>query len=294
MNNLLGVLDSPKSNVGKFNETLLELFSVIPRKMNKVSDMIIDFSSGTLFDNRKIIQAANAIIAREQDSLDAMRGQVNNNAVSADVENEGKTILEAHGIELSVVDKNEPAYGKILSLMGRDSSMLTNAYKVKHLENREKYESFKKQTAKTPEMKKNELLWHGSRTQNWWNILGSGKLLLNPGNVVRTGSMFGHGLYFANKFAKSFGYTSCDGSYWVHGGENTGYLALFEVLVGRQMIVEEHGSWCYSLDEKTVKAKGFDSVFAKAGVSLRNDELIVYDNNRCDIRYLVEVTARKK
>jgi len=31
-------------------------------------------------------------------------------------------------------------------------------------------------------------------------------------------------------------------------------------------------------------------VFAKGGADLRNDEYIVYENNRCTIKYLIELT----
>ncbi len=51
-----------------------------------------------------------------------------------------------------------------------------------------------------------KLLWHGSRLENFASILTNG-LKINPGkNVIKTGSMFGNGLYFANFGKKSSGY----------------------------------------------------------------------------------------
>ena len=54
------------------------------------------------------------------------------------------------------------------------------------------------------------LLFHGSRTENYWGILNTG-LKIKPANAVQTGSMLGRGTYFANKARKSIGYTSLSG-----------------------------------------------------------------------------------
>jgi poly [ADP-ribose] polymerase len=79
-------------------------------------------------------------------------------------------------------------------------------------------------------VKKKRLYWHGSRNENWFNILQTG-LLIRPSGAVHTGSMFGDGIYFADKAQKSIGYTSLRGSYWAHGGDNKAFLALFDVLI---------------------------------------------------------------
>ena len=56
-------------------------------------------------------------------------------------------------------------------------------------------------------------------------------LLLNP-NAVITGKMFGNGIYFAPSARKSFGYTSCSGSYWARGNDNTGFMGLYATAYG--------------------------------------------------------------
>ena len=50
-----------------------------------------------------------------------------------------------------------------------------------------------------------QLLWHGSRLANYVGILSKG-LRINPQNVVKTGSMFGNGVYFSNTASKSAQY----------------------------------------------------------------------------------------
>ena len=54
------------------------------------------------------------------------------------------------------------------------------------------------------------LLWHGTRTANLLGILTQG-LVVNPRQVAITGRAFGDGIYFADAFDKSLGYTGGGG-----------------------------------------------------------------------------------
>jgi poly [ADP-ribose] polymerase len=103
--------------------------------------------------------------------------------------------------------------------------------------------------------------------------------------------MFGDGIYFADKAQKSIGYTSLRGSYWAKGGGDKAYLALFEVHLGNQKEILHHDSSCYSLSDKVLKKEGYDSVFAKGGADLRNNEFIVYKPEQCTITHLVEISG---
>jgi poly [ADP-ribose] polymerase len=118
-------------------------------------------------------------------------------------------------------------------------------------------------------------------------------LVLRPANAVISGKMFGYGLYFADKFRKSLNYTSLRGSYWANGSENRAFLALFSVHTGNPLEILHHGSWCYELNQTTLKEKNpdYDSVFAKGGADLINNEYIVYNEAQCTIQYLVEVVT---
>ena len=84
---------SKKNTVKEFNETLLRLFSVIPRKMKNVNDYIAHNKSDVT-----------AIIKNEQDLLDVMRGQVithtvYNDSNGSDIEQiKQETILDAMGL----------------------------------------------------------------------------------------------------------------------------------------------------------------------------------------------------
>ena len=138
------------------------------------------------------------------------------------------------------------------------------------------------------------MFWHGSRNENWLSILESG-LVLRPANAIINGKMFGYGLYFADQCQKSLNYTSLRGSYWAGGNDRKAYLALYQVHLGKQLVYKKHDASCYDLNaKKLVRRRGFrqkryDSVFAKGGVDLINNEYIVYRNTQCTVRYLVEL-----
>ncbi len=136
---------------------------------------------------------------------------------------------------------------------------------------------------------KSNLFFHGSRNENWLPILQTG-LILRPTNAVITGKMFGYGTYFADKAQKSWGYTSARGSYWAKGGANEAFMALFKVHTGDQLEVQRHQGWMSQLDEKKLKAKGaYDSLFARGGADLRNNEFIVYNEAQTTVEYLIQM-----
>ncbi len=274
---LAGLLKG-KVVVGDFNQALLDLFHIIPRRMQDVNNHLVrDSGSATL-------QATcEKVLGDEQATLDVMAGQVvvntkTDNAEEATVDVK-KDILDVLGLEVAIADSK--AETRIKKLMGANASNFRSAYAVV---NKSTQKTFDKHM-KTVDNDKTELFWHGSRNQNWLNILSTG-LLIRPAGAIHTGSMFGDGIYFADKAQKSIGYTSLRGSYWSRGGDDKAYLALFSVHVGKQKVVENcqsHLSWSH------MKKEGCDSTFARAGRSLRNNEYIVYRAQQCTVSYLVEI-----
>lgn len=253
------------------NKLLLKLFTVIPRKMGHVQDYLV--SDG---DSKERVAK---IIDSEQSILDSLAGQV---LIQEPVAKEEKTdkkigILDSMGISVSHVT-DQKIIDKIKRLMGDSSDKFSRLFEVTNFKTEKKY--------KTVEIKNEELFWHGSRNQNFFNILQTG-LLIRPSCAVYTGSMFGSGIYFADKARKSIGYTSLSGSYWASGSEKKGYLALFSVNLGNKKIVNRHSSECYNYSEKNILP--YNSVHATAGADLRNPEFIIYNGNRCTIRYILEI-----
>jgi len=226
-------------------------------------------------------------LANEQSILDTMAGQVMILAQTDadDDEEEEKEIednlLDKMGLEVTE-EKDKKAIALVKKLLGKNAHQLNKLYKCVNKVTQKKFDDH----YASAKNKGRKLLWHGSRNQNWFNIIQTG-LLIRPTGVQHTGSMFGDGIYFANKAQKSIGYSSLSGSYWAGGNDNKGYLALFDVHIGKQYDVTSSDS---GLTQKKLDSKGgYDCTFAHAGSSLYNDEIIVYESKRCTMAYIVEL-----
>ncbi len=272
-----------KLSIEDLNRNLLSLYQIIPRKMSNVNDHL--FVQAKTKDD---IEEMEKKMAEEQATLDVMRGQVEINEKTKAAAEEDKSneinLLEAMGMEMSTVE-DDAVIAKIKDLMQDEANKFHKAFEVKNIKTQKAYDEF----FAGVDDKKTELFWHGSRNENWMSILENG-LVLRPANAVITGKMFGYGLYFADKFRKSLNYTSLRGSYWTGGSAKDGFLALYEVHVGKQLHIKNHKSWCYELSEKNLKKRGeYDSLFAEGGADLRNNEYIIYNQAQCTVKYLVQV-----
>ncbi len=286
----IGALIKIGVNVKDVNDMLLKLYTIIPRKMDNVKNHLI-----VEIKDDKSLEDAQRLLNNEQSALDTMAGQVQlikqRETANKTVKESGKakkskslTILEQMGLTIEV-EKNKDTLELITKLLGPNAKQSKKVYKVRNLKTQARFDVHMGKV----ENKKRRLYWHGSRNENWFNILQTG-LLIRPSGAVHTGSMFGDGIYFADKAQKSIGYTSLRGSYWARGGESKAFLALFDVHLGKQKEILHHTSSCRSLSKKVLQKEGFDSVFAKGGADLRNNEYIVYDPAQCTVSHLIEIT----
>lgn len=260
-----------------FNDILLRLFTVIPRKMGNVRDYLAnkpeDFAR---------------IISKEQDLLDVMRGQIYAKPeveITESVEKKSQTILEELGLEIEEATDDDVAMIKFL--MNESAGKFRKAWKVKNIKTQERFDKFVAEN----NIKDTRLLFHGSRSENFWSIIKTG-LVLRPTNAVITGKMFGMGCYFSPKCQKSIGYTSLSGSYWVRGNNNVAYMALFEVAYGTPYNVYNFDNKYYNLDYNKLQqfkpCANCLHAHADKGM-LRNDEIVVYKEDQITIRYLIEI-----
>lgn len=259
----------------RFNEILVELFKIIPRKMAKVMDCLARSTS----DFGRIIE-------REQDLLDVMRGQVVENVITANENScmRNQTVLQAMGLAFEEVGKKE--IDLIKKHLGSSSYKFHQAWKVINLNTQDKFDKF----IKNNNINDCKLFWHGSRNENFWSIINTG-LMLRP-NAVITGKMFGHGIYFSNDADKSLGYTSLSGSRWAGGNSNSAFMALFDVAYGKPYDVYSFDSKYYDLNYNNLQrmCKGADCLHAHGGTGmLRKDEIVVYKEEQMTIKYLVEL-----
>lgn len=270
-------------NINEFNELLLELYQLIPRRMNDVKKHLIQENP----QNSDDIKLVKEMLAEEQATLDVMRGQVDLNQQQKGTEQEKTNLLDALGLHIQLLE-DQQAIKTIKQMMGKDAPKFRQAFQVTNLHTQNAFDRFtgkqKNQTTK--------LFWHGSRNENWFSIIKTG-LVLRPANAVITGKMFGYGLYFADKCRKSLNYTSLYGSYWAKGRQNQAFLALYDVHIGNPLKIKKHKPWCYDLTETNLKKRGnsYDSLFAQGGADLINNEYIVYNQAQCTIKYLVELKS---
>ena len=278
INGLLAITD-----LKQFNDELVKLFTTIPRKMGSVSNYIANKTDDF-----------NKIIHREQDLLDVMKGQIVQKQVADNTEEDStetidKTILETLGLEFDECSKDDIATIKVA--LGSCADKFHKAWKVKNIKTQARFDKF----VEDNNIKDVRLLFHGSRNENWWSIIQSG-LVLRPTNAIITGKLYGFGIYFSPKARKSLGYTSLNGSYWARGNANSGFMALMSVAYGTPYDVYDFNSKYGSLDYDGLQKfkKGANCLHAHAGASmgysnLRNDEIIVYKDEQCTIKYLVEL-----
>ena len=263
------------NDVKTFNKQLEVLFTTIPRKMKNVKDHLI-----TSCD-----QIAKTI-DREQSILDTMRGQVISTVPKKTTDNKVKSdILEALGLEIRDVTTDEQQ--AILDHLG---SMLRpkfkKAWRVVNKKTQTEYDKF----LKDYNIQKEQMVWHGSRNENWWSILQTG-LVLRPTNAIITGKMFGYGIYGALQAMKSYGYTSGRGSYWACGSSSTAIMAVFDMAYGIPYDVYNFDSKYYNFNWNELRRHQADAtcLHAHKGTMLRNDEIVVYKQEQMTIRYLVEL-----
>ena len=158
------------------------------------------------------------------------------------------------------------------------------------------------QTEKRPDLKAAEakvyktsntaLLFHGTRSVNVSGILRESlRMPKQLVGVVITGAMFGPGMYFADDWKKSAGYTSIPNSYWSGGSgsvkNRSAFMFAVDVVLGSPFVAPNAHGYVAPPD-------GHHSVFGKAGVSggLMNNEYIVYRREQHKLRYLAEFKTK--
>lgn len=264
----------------QFNDTLLKLFTVIPRKMGNVNDYL----ATTKDDFAKILQD-------EQNLLDVMRGQVVTNIATKHKDEKtetttkkDKTILDSMGLIFEEADAKDIEIVKENLQEYKDK--LYRVWRVTNVETQKRFDAFvEKENIKTK-----KLFWHGSRNENWWSIICNG-LMIRPTNAVYTGSMFGDAIYSSNCARKSMGYTSYSGSYWARGNSTSAFMALMETAYGKPYDVHSHDYKYYSYNYSRLQndCPGANCLHARRGSMLRNDEIVFYNKEQLTIKYLVEL-----
>lgn len=122
-------------------------------------------------------------------------------------------------------------------------------------------------------------VFHGTSERNLLSILINGLKTSPPSTAAIAGKMFGNGIYGAINSTKSLGYTSI-------GHNESGWLLVCDFVMG---------NYYHPTQDVSHPPSGYESVWALSGKTrgwnggLLHDELIVYQNNKAKIKYLIEV-----
>jgi poly [ADP-ribose] polymerase len=242
------------------NDVLLEIFKLIPRKMQRVNDFLC-------YD----ISNINNIIQREIDLLD----NLTSNTQFAITEN--KDFCDYFNIEMMYdFDKS------VVDFVNKTNNTRSKIYKVFKITHKETQKNFDEWIDKQ-DNKTTELLIHGTRNANIFNILKTGLLIRPPSAAYISGNIYGSGVYHSAHTAKSLGYV---------GYDNDKILLMQNVHLGNYYT---YNGWYRDgkdisnseMNYKDLKKKGYDSLFVKSGDGLLNSEYIVYNAQQTTTQYLV-------
>lgn len=255
-------LKKAKSSTSKIDidTNLLNLYRVIPRKMTNVKDYL--YLNNEQFEE---------LYLNELNLLDNLKTNIQ-------IDCDGnENILTTLGIIIEeTTDEDITEINKLMNLSNacKINKKPYKCYKINKQKSNEEFESFIQQFKN----KKTELVWHGSRSENWLSILKNG-LLIRPSNAYYSGSAYGDGIYGSTCLSKSLNYT---------GNSNDKFLSIQEFHVGNQYV---HKGWNYgtdfNLNFEELQKRDYDSTLVLPGNGLLNNEYVVYTTKQVRIKYLL-------
>lgn len=141
------------------------------------------------------------------------------------------------------------------------------------------------------------LLFHGTRSVNVKGILE--KSLLMPKQLVGVsinGAMFGPGIYWADDWKKSAGYTSLSGSLYSggYGGVPGRHAFMFaaDVVLGQPHVAPgPHGYTEPPKGSHCIFGMGRNHTSSRQNSGVENNEWIVFQGDQNRLRYLIEFTV---
>lgn len=262
INNLSAFSKEKKPDTKKVNDTLISLYTTIPRYMGKVQDHIMP---SIKLDN---------ILQSEQDKLDAMASQVSiyNETKGSRKVDTSKTILDVMGITMQEAKDTSHMDYLMKQLKGFKIEAILEVSKPKEDKDFEEWR-------KTRKDQSTKILIHGTKCISVIPILEIGLKIRPTGNFQSSGKAYGYGNYFSEVVQKSMGYTD-------YGKDRI--LFVYEVHTGNPYV---YGGWYkgndFPLTLAELTKRGFDSTYVKAGGGLLNSEIIAYSEKQNRIKNII-------
>ena len=227
-----------KKQQEKTNKLLLDLYTIIPRKMRDTRDHL--FPS---------INDMSLLIQTEQDNLDSI----------------SSVVIEANEIGIDITDKFENE-SNIKYLVDQLTQRTHKVHQIKCNKEDTKFTNW----MDNQDNKDTKYLIHGTRCSSVIPIIETGLQIRPSGNFHFAGKVYGNGNYFSEVVQKSLNYTGYDKDkillvYEVHVGNPFIYEGWYRA-----------GKTSQALEYDALKKNGYDSTYVKAGDGLLNSEIIAY------------------
>lgn len=252
-----------QKNHSGLNQFLIELYTIIPRKMSNVKNYLLP---AVKLDD---------ILEQEQDNLDAMASQVSMITPKKGDDKKTQSILDTLGITMKET-KPTKEIQYLVDQCGRGVGAKIDT--IFEVSNPKEDKIFNDWLSKQKN-KQTRILIHGTKNTSVIPILEIGLKIRPKGNFQFSGKAYGDGNYFSETVQKSLGYT---------GWDTDKVLLVYEVHVGNPYVYD---GWyrgnSFTLNYKNLQDRGFDSTFVKAGNGLLNSEIIAYREQQNRIKYII-------
>ena len=223
-------------------------------------------------------------VRKQNDILDSLQGSLETFKKSPKIAEGAATKIEnPFNLEITLCPDQLDRVSRFYKATRKDMHVCSHlkvksVYCVKMLN---KLDSFNK---KAEELKKYDRrnLWHGSSDANILSILKNGLKKSPPSTASIAGKMFGNGVYFAIDSTKSLNYSH---GWWSGQRKDHCFMFLADVLLGNYFVPDGTRS--------CDPPKGYHSYWAQSGKSswIKNDEIVVFDDDMFNLQYLVEFDA---
>lgn len=234
-----------------------------------------------IFRDLKDVQKQNDVLDSLKDSIETIE-QMKNSENDANSSEEPKMFnCEIKKVtDKKVINKIKKLYQEThQSIHACRNLKVKTVYEITIDSMKVAYENTKTKWEKLGKELNEQELWHGTKKQNIISIMKNG-MIIPPANASHcTGRMFGSdGLYLSDQSTKSLNYAY---GWWSGSRDTNCYMFLNKVLMGKSY-TPKGWSGCSHIPS------GYDSIFAKAGISgVQNNEMVVPPNQVCP-EYLIE------
>ena len=269
------IYDLVKNN--QFNDKFIKLTeeycAIIPQKIH--GKLICT----KIFNNVKDVQKQNDVLDSLKDSIEIIEQLNKKNTIKKDI-NKLFNCSIVKVTDEKVINNIKKLYQKTHQNIHACRNMkVKTVYEINIESMTNNYNITKEKWIKAKKDLNEQLLWHGTKKQNIISIMKNG-MIIPPANASHcTGRMFGSdGLYLSDQSTKSLNYAY---GWWSGTKDNNCYMFLCDTLNGKQY-TPKGWSGCSHIPS------GYDSIFAKAGISgVKNNEMII-PIAQVNPRYLIE------